>query len=76
MKHSAKEFVPIDNARTMSASTKAALVAIDTTRFDPLKRSLVPDTLASGRSSAVGVPISKGFKITDARGASIRYVGP
>jgi hypothetical protein len=74
--HSARQFVPVDAARSVSSKTRAALLAMDTMRNDPLRSGVAPDTLASGRSASVAMPISKGFKITDARGASIRYVGP
>ncbi len=74
-RHSAKEFVPIDDARHVSSTQRAALVAMDITHTDPLA-GVRSTELASGRSVSVDTPIAKGFKITDARGASIRYVGP
>ena len=75
-RHSAKDFVAIDNVDNVPKKEYAALTAMDTTRNDPLKTGAAPDTLASGRSAAVGVPVTKGYKITDARGNSVRYVGP
>lgn len=72
--HSSKEFPPIGQARSVPAAQRLALAAIDTTRSDV--SATAPAGLSSGRSAATGTPISKGFKITDARGASIRYVGP
>lgn len=72
-KHSAKQFVPLVRARVASKKTKAALIAM---AEDPLRKELAPDTLASGRSAAVGTAVTEGFRITDARGASVRYVGP
>jgi hypothetical protein len=75
-KHTTKQFVPIASARYLPSHEKAALVALDTTQVSPTNISDGGNTLASGRSAAVGTPISDGFRITDARGASIRYVGP
>ncbi len=75
--HDGRDFVAVDASRELNGRERAALVALDTTRNDPLRgREVQPDTLASGRSAAVGAPVSAGFKITDARGASVRYVGP
>ena len=74
-KHRAAQFVAIDAAK-LKGSDRSALVAMDTTRNDPLRGAVAPDTVASGRSAAVGTPVVKGFKITDARGQSVRYVGP
>lgn len=65
VKHSAKQFVPIDDARYVTSTQRAALVAMYTTPTTV--------TLQSGRS--IGV-VSPGYRITDARGASVRYVGP
>ena len=75
-RHSSDQFVPMDDADHVTTTQRAALVAMDTTRFNPLKADRGSDVLASGRSAAVGAPISPGFRITDARGASVRYVGP
>lgn len=74
--HTPREFVPVTNTRLVSSKERSALLALDTTHNDPLKHGHAPDTIASGRSAAVAVPVSKGIRITDARGASIRYVGP
>ena len=73
--HRATQFVALDAAK-LKAPERSALVAMDTTRNDPLRGTVTPDTVASGRSAAVGAPVVKGFKITDARGQSVRYVGP
>ena len=74
-KHTRQDFVSLDQA-DVTRKQRAELVAMDTTRNDPLRKGLEPDTIASGRSASVASPIVKGFKITDARGKSVRYVGP
>lgn len=73
--HDRSEFVPVAHA-DLSKTHRNMLLALDTSQHDPLRGRMTPDTLASGRSAAVGVPVSQGYKITDARGRSIRYVGP
>lgn len=73
--HDRAEFVPVAHA-DLPKTQRAMLLALDTTHHDPLRGRMTPDTLASGRSAAVGVPVSQGYKITDAHGRSIRYVGP
>lgn len=75
--HNPRQFQPLDRAQHVPASDRTRLAAADTTRNDPLrKEKTAPDSLASGRSASMGTPITQGFKITDARGNSIRYVGP
>jgi hypothetical protein len=74
--HTPGQFVPIDEADGLPKTERSALLAMDMTRNDPLKRTLEPDTLASGRSASETQPLSRGYRITDARGASVRYVGP
>lgn len=75
--HEGGDFVALDASQEVGGKQKAALAALDTTRNDPLRgHAAKPDTLASGRSAAVGAPVSAGYRITDARGASVRYVGP
>ena len=75
-RHSRDQFVPLDEARHVSSQDRVKLAAMDTTRNDPLVTGVKPDTIASGRSAAVGVPVAAGYRITDAKGASVRYVGP
>ncbi len=75
-KHNIRQFVALDEAQDVKSAERSALVAMDTTRNDPLRSQVVPDTIASGRSAAVGAPAVSGFRITDARGRSVRYVGP
>ncbi len=74
--HRSSEFTRLDDARRVPAATKAVLASLDGTRNDPLAKAAAPDTLASGRSAAVGSPIVAGMKFTDQRGVTIRYVGP
>lgn len=73
--HDRSEFVPLAHA-DVSKGQRTALLPLDTSRNDPLRGRLTPDTLASGRSAAVGASLSQGYRITDPRGRSIRYVGP
>ena len=74
--HDDTDFVALDNDRDLSKPERARLIATDVTRNDPLLLRTTPDVIASGRSAAVANPISKGYRITDARGKSLRYVGP
>ena len=74
--HESDEFVALDDAADVSRKQREALLALDTTRNDPLRGNFTPDTLASGRSASVSAPISPGYRITDTRGRSVRYVGP
>ena len=74
--HQLGQFVSLDDARHLSNQDRIKLAAMDTTRNDPLSHGENPDTIASGRSAAVSAPISVGYRITDAKGASVRYVGP
>jgi hypothetical protein len=74
--HTKKQFVALDDARYVSSKQRSSLIAMDTTRNDPLTHDMMPDTIASGRSASVSTPIAAGYRITDARGASVRYVGP
>ncbi len=74
--HDRDQFVPLDDARRLSERTRIQLASMDTTRNDPLTRDNKPDTIASGRSAAVGTSVVAGYRITDAKGASVRYVGP
>ena len=74
--HDRDQFVPLDQARHVPQKERTELALLDTTRNDPLKHMGQPDTIASGRSASVGSPIVAGYRITDAKGASVRYVGP
>ena len=75
-RHVQGQFVPLDEARHVPSKERVELAALDTTRNDPLAEGKAPDTIASGRSAAVGTPIVSGYRITDVKGASVRYVGP
>ena len=75
-RHDASDFAAIDSVQGMPNQERKALVAMDTTRNDPLRGSLVPDTIASGRSAAVAAPIAAGHPVVDAQGKTVRYVGP
>lgn len=74
--HDPDEFVSVDDARHLTSKDRVRLAAMDTTRNDPLANGESPDTISSGRSAAVSTPIVTGYHITDAKGASVRYVGP
>ena len=74
--HEPDQFVSLDDARHLSSKDRVKLAAMDGTRNDPLTNGGNPDTVASGRSAAVSAPIVEGYRITDAKGASVRYVGP
>ena len=74
--HDDEDFVALDDARHISDKARLELASMDSTRNDPLRHGNQPDTLASGRSAAVGSPIVAGYRITDAKGTSVRYVGP
>ena len=74
--HAKSDFEPIGDVDGVSKQERKALVAMDTTRNDPLRGSLNPDTIASGRSAAVSSPIVAGHEIVDASGKTVRYVGP
>lgn len=63
-KHSADQFVALDRSRQISSTEREKLAALDVTQSSGV---------IEHRSSTDVVP---GFKITDARGNSIRYVGP
>ena len=75
-RHSKADFVALDDVSGMPKQARKALMAMDTTRNDPLQGSLNPDTIASGRSAAVASPIVSGHDIVDAAGKKVRYVGP
>ncbi len=74
--HAKSDFEPIGDVDGVSKQERKALVAMDTTRNDPLRGSLNPDTIASGRSAAVSSPVVAGHEIVDASGKTVRYVGP
>jgi len=73
--HDADEFVALDEARHVPAQAHDQLAAMDVTRRAPLTYVSSNATVVEGRSSG-GPNVSEGYKITDARGRSIRYVGP
>ena len=73
--HGSRDFVALDTARHVSKDTKGQLVALDVARRAPMQYAASTTTMLEGRSVS-GREISEGYKITDARGQSIRYVGP
>ena len=75
-RHTKTDFVALDDVSGMPKEERKALVAMDTTRNDPLRGALSLDTIASGRSAAVASPIVSGHEIVDAAGKKVRYVGP
>lgn len=74
--HAKSDFEPLGDVDGVSKQERKALVAMDTTRNDPLRGNLNPDTIASGRSAAVASPIVPGHEIVDVGGKKVRYVGP
>ena len=78
-KHNMSQFVALSDA-DISPKAKQQLASMDASRLDPQMNSpLLEGRSVSSPSSRVGsdgVSITKGFKITDAQGKSIRYVGP
>ncbi len=75
-RHNKGEFVTLDDARHVASKARVELAGLDVTRNDPLAVGNAPDTIASGRSASVGTPTVAGYRITDVKGASVRYVGP
>lgn len=75
-RHSKSDFASLDEVSGMPKQERKLLIAVDTSRSDPLRGSSSPDTIASGRSAAVATPIVAGTEIVDARGIKVRYVGP
>ena len=77
--HDWDQFVSLNDA-DMAPKEKQALVAMDPTKVDPLANAPLREGRSSSESSSKvvsdGLPITKGFKVTDARGNSVRYVGP
>lgn len=74
--HSKADFDTIDSLDGVPKAEKVALMALDTTRNDPLRHGTQPDTVASGRSASVSTNLTQGHTIVDAKGRSVRYVGP
>ena len=74
--HERDQFVRLDEAHRLSDKERVRLASVDTTRNDPLMHDNQTNTIASGRSAAVGSPIVAGYRITDVKGESVRYVGP
>ena len=75
-RHTKSDFASLDEVSGVPKQERKELLAMDTSRNDPLRGALKPDTIASGRSAAVATPIVAGTEIVDARGAKVRYVGP
>ena len=74
--HERDQFVRLDEAHRLSDRERVRLASMDTMRNDPLMHDNQANTIASGRSAAVGSPVVAGYRITDVKGASVRYVGP
>ena len=74
--HERDQFVRLDEAHRLSDKERVRLASMDTTRNDPLMHDNETNTIASGRSAAVASPVVAGYRITDVKGASVRYVGP
>ena len=68
------DFQPLDAVDGVPKQEQKLLVALDTTRNDPLRGALNPDTIASGRSAAVASPVVAGHEIVDASGKTVRYM--
>lgn len=75
-RHTRRQFVALNDADSLSHKEREKLASMDMVKNDPLRGNISPDTIASGRSAAVAAPLSAGYRITDARGQSVRYVGP
>ncbi len=73
--HDSSDFVALDTAHHVSKDQKGQLVALDVAHRAPMDYAASTTTMLEGRSVG-GRAISEGYKITDARGRSIRYVGP
>ena len=73
--HDKSDFVALDTAHHVSKDAKGQLVALDVAHRAPLEYAASTTTMLEGRSVG-GREISEGYKITDVRGRSIRYVGP
>ena len=74
--HDVSQFVALDSARHLSSQERGQLIAMDITRRDPLEYVASNRTILQEGRSAGEQPIVTGYKITDARGRSIRYIGP
>ena len=75
-RHDADQFVALGDADHLKAKTRDELLAMDVTRRNPLVFAAATSSVQEGRSAATGQPVATGYKITDAHGRSIRYVGP
>ena len=73
--HDKSDFVALDAARHVTKDAKGQLVALDVAHRAPMDYATSTTTMLEGRSVG-GREISEGYKITDVRGRSIRYVGP
>ena len=73
--HDSGDFVALDSAHHVSKDAKVQLVAMDVAHRAPMDYAASTTTMLEGRSVG-GRAISDGYRITDVRGRSIRYVGP
>ena len=73
--HDASEFVALDARKHVSKHDSGELLAMDVAHRAPLDYVGGETTMLEGRSVG-GRPINEGYKVTDALGRSIRYVGP
>ena len=73
--HDSRDFVALETAHHVAKDTKGQLIAMDVAHRAPMDYAASTTTMLEGRSVG-GRAISDGYKITDVRGRSIRYVGP
>ena len=73
--HGSDDFVALDEAHRVTKHDGGELVAMNVAHRAPLDYVGGETTMLEGRSVG-GRPLSEGYKITDARGHSVRYVGP
>lgn len=76
MKHSKADFEPIDEVRGLPRQERRALIAKESFRGDTVSDGGKKDVVSSGRSAAVADVVARGHDIIDARGKTVRYVGP
>lgn len=74
--HAKDDFSSLNEIDGMPKQERRELVAMESARTDPLRADIGTDTMTSGRSAAIATPIVTGSKIVDARGKTVRYVGP
>lgn len=73
--HRPQDFVSLGDVRGLPKRTRTALAEIDANRARPDRLALSKADLVTGRSAAE-LPLETGTLIKDARGRTLRYVGP